>query len=78
MTINDDDIKMFGIRLKTIFFNDEYRSTLDDDDNTTMYLFADGNGLSGNYDRIHVYGRKRMIFNAHAVEGFEPMLEGDS
>lgn len=36
-----------------------------------IVLVADGHGISGRYDRIHVYhGNKHMIFPAHNVEGW--------
>ena len=48
---------------------------------TAISLKTDGHGLSGLYDRIHVFGDNgtHLVFPAHNVEGWEQVpAKGDN
>ena len=71
----DKQIREHGTPLSAIYFNNDEAISLKTDFVNEIYLYTDGQGIGGAYDRIHIFGKRRQIWNAHMVEGFELLQE---
>ena len=73
--MNDALIKADGTPLFAVFFPNDEVIDISHNGVESIFLYPDGNGLSGHYDRIHIFGEKRRVFIAHNVDGFEIIQE---